>query len=79
MKLIEIKKVRRVIFVGDTHGDLDASQKVIRDYLPARNASLARNASRSDASGHGDAGGKPGIKLSFWAIMLIGALSQRRI
>ena len=65
MKLIEIKKVRRVIFVGDTHGDLDASQKVIRDYLPARNASLARNASRSDASGHGDAGGKPGNKIVF--------------
>jgi protein phosphatase len=35
-KLIEIKKAKKVIFVGDTHGDLEASQKIIRDYLPAR-------------------------------------------
>jgi predicted phosphodiesterase len=35
-KLIEIKKVRKVIFVGDTHGDLEASQKIIKDYLLAR-------------------------------------------
>jgi predicted phosphodiesterase len=35
-KLIEIKKANKVIFVGDTHGDLEASQKVIKDYLPAR-------------------------------------------
>jgi len=59
-KLIEIKKAKKIVFVGDTHGDLDASQQVIKDYLHARNASLARNASRSDASGHGDAGGKSG-------------------
>lgn len=33
MKLIEIKNAKKVIFVGDTHGDLEASQKVIKDYL----------------------------------------------
>ena len=44
-KLIEIKKAKKIIFVGDTHGDLEVSQKVIKDYLPARNAS------------HSDAGG----------------------
>jgi predicted MPP superfamily phosphohydrolase len=32
-KLIEIKKAKKIIFVGDTHGDLEASQKVIKDYL----------------------------------------------
>jgi len=32
-KLIEIKKAKKVIFVGDTHGDLEASQKVIKNYL----------------------------------------------
>jgi len=36
-KLIEIKKVRKVIFVGDTHGDLEVSQKVIKDYLKPGN------------------------------------------
>lgn len=36
-KLIEIKKAKKVIFVGDTHGDLEASQKVIRDYLKPGN------------------------------------------
>jgi predicted MPP superfamily phosphohydrolase len=36
-KLIEIKKARKIIFVGDTHGDLEASQKVIRDYLKPGN------------------------------------------
>lgn len=36
-KLIEIKKAKKVIFVGDTHGDLDASQKVIKDYLKPGN------------------------------------------
>ena len=47
-KLIEIKKVypvrqnvsngaRKVIFVGDTQGDLEASQKVIKDYLKPGN------------------------------------------
>lgn len=32
-KLIKIEKTEKVIFVGDTHGDLEASQKVLRDYL----------------------------------------------
>lgn len=32
-KLIEIKKAKKVIFVGDTHGDLEISQKIIQDYL----------------------------------------------
>jgi len=36
-KLIEIKKAKKVIFVGDTHGDLEASQKVIKDYLKEGN------------------------------------------
>jgi protein phosphatase len=36
-KLIKIEKAKRVIFVGDTHGDLEASQKVIKDYLKKEN------------------------------------------
>jgi predicted phosphodiesterase len=36
-KLIEIKNARKVIFVGDTHGDLEASQKVIKDFLKEGN------------------------------------------
>jgi len=36
-KLIEIKKAKKIIFVGDTHGDLEASQKVIKDYLKREN------------------------------------------
>jgi predicted phosphodiesterase len=35
--LLEIKNAERVIFVGDTHGDLEASQKVIKNYLKERN------------------------------------------
>jgi phosphoglycolate phosphatase-like HAD superfamily hydrolase len=34
--LLEIKNAERVIFVGDTHGDLEASQKVIKNYLKER-------------------------------------------
>ena len=37
MKLIEIKKTKKVIFVGDTHGDLEVSQKVVKDYLKKEN------------------------------------------
>ena len=36
-KIIEIKKAKRVIFVGDTHGDWEASQKIIKDYLKPEN------------------------------------------
>jgi protein phosphatase len=36
-KLIKIQKAKKVIFVGDTHGDLEASQKVIKDYLKEGN------------------------------------------
>jgi predicted phosphodiesterase len=36
-KLIKIKKAEKVVFVGDTHGDLAASQKVIKDYLKTGN------------------------------------------
>jgi len=36
-RLIEIKGAKKVIFVGDTHGDLEASQKVIKDYLKEEN------------------------------------------
>jgi len=32
-RLVEIEKAKKVIFVGDSHGDLEASQKVIKDYL----------------------------------------------
>jgi protein phosphatase len=35
--LTVIKNAKRIIFVGDTHGDLEASQKVIRDYLKEGN------------------------------------------
>lgn len=35
--LIEIKNAKRVIFVGDTHGDFEVSQKVIKDYLKEGN------------------------------------------
>jgi len=36
-KLIEIKGAEKVVFVGDTHGDLEASQKVIKEYLKPGN------------------------------------------
>jgi len=36
-KLIEIKKFKKIIFVGDTHGDLAASQKVIQQYCKPEN------------------------------------------
>lgn len=36
-KLIEIENAKKVIFVGDTHGDLEASQKVIKNYLKPGN------------------------------------------
>jgi protein phosphatase len=37
MRLIEIKKAKKIIFVGDTHGDLEASQKIIKEYLKPGN------------------------------------------
>jgi predicted phosphodiesterase len=36
-KLIKIKNARKIILVGDTHGDLEASQKVIKSYLKKGN------------------------------------------
>jgi len=36
-KLIEIKKAKKIIFVGDTHGDLEASQKAIKEFLKPGN------------------------------------------
>lgn len=36
-KLIEIKKAKKVVFVGDTHGDWETSQKVIKEYLKPGN------------------------------------------
>ena len=30
-RLIEIKKAEKIIFVGDTHGDLEVSQKIIQN------------------------------------------------
>jgi protein phosphatase len=37
MRLIKIKEAKKVIFVGDTHGDFEASQKVIKEYLKPGN------------------------------------------
>ena len=37
MRLIKIKDAKRIIFVGDTHGDLEASQKVVKEYLKPGN------------------------------------------
>lgn len=36
-KLVEIRNAEKIIFVGDTHGDLEASQRVIRRYLKPKN------------------------------------------
>lgn len=36
-RVVKITKAKKVIFVGDTHGDLDASQKVIKEYLKRGN------------------------------------------
>ena len=36
-KLVEIKEAKKIVFVGDTHGDLEASKKVIKDYLKSGN------------------------------------------
>lgn len=36
-KLIKIKNAKKIIFVGDTHGDLEASQKIIKNYLKEGN------------------------------------------
>lgn len=36
-RLIKIKEVKKIIFVGDTHGDLEASEKVVKDYLKSDN------------------------------------------
>jgi len=36
-KLIEIEKTKKVVFVGDTHGDFEASQIVIKNYLKPGN------------------------------------------
>jgi predicted phosphodiesterase len=36
-KLIEIKNSKKVIFVGDTHGDVETSQKVIKEFLKPEN------------------------------------------
>lgn len=35
-KLIEIEKAKKIIFVGDTHGDLETNQKMIKNYLKER-------------------------------------------
>lgn len=36
-KLVKIKKAKKIVFVGDTHGDLGASQKIISEYLKPGN------------------------------------------
>jgi len=36
VRLITKQAKGRFVFVGDTHGDFDASQKIIRDYLDSR-------------------------------------------
>jgi predicted phosphodiesterase len=64
MKLIEIKRTEKIIFVGDTHGDLEASKKVIKDYLLARR--LRRPKATSSAKGRSlGEGGKPENKIVF--------------
>jgi len=40
-KLIEIKEMKKIIFVGDTHGDLETSQKIIKNYLKPGGESLS--------------------------------------
>jgi precorrin-2 methylase len=37
MKLIEIKEAKKVIFVGDTHGEWETSKKIIKNYLKPGN------------------------------------------
>lgn len=37
MNLVKIENAQKLIFVGDTHGDLEASQKVINDFLKPGN------------------------------------------
>lgn len=36
-KLIEIENPKKVVFVGDTHGDIEATKKVIERYLKGEN------------------------------------------
>jgi predicted phosphodiesterase len=36
-RLIKVKMAKKIIFVGDTHGDLEASQRVVKDYLKLGN------------------------------------------
>ncbi|MBZ9572101.1 serine/threonine protein phosphatase [Patescibacteria group bacterium] len=36
-RLIEISQFKKIIFAGDTHGDLEISKKVISDYLKPEN------------------------------------------
>lgn len=37
LKLLEIKKAKNIIFVGDTHGDVEVSKKIIKKYLIPEN------------------------------------------
>lgn len=37
LKLVEIRDAKKIIFVGDTHGDWEASKKIINDYLSVNN------------------------------------------
>lgn len=36
-RLINLTEAEKIIFVGDTHGDLEASQKIIKNYLEKEN------------------------------------------
>lgn len=36
-RLIKLGQAKKIIFVGDTHGDLSASQKIIKNYLKKEN------------------------------------------
>ena len=36
MNLLSLEPAGKAVFVGDTHGDLDASQRIIQDYLKPR-------------------------------------------
>ena len=36
-RLIEVSKANLVVFVGDTHGDFEASKIVVKNYLKSGN------------------------------------------
>lgn len=37
LRLIEVKKANKIIFIGDTHGDFEASKRIVKNYLKPGN------------------------------------------